>query len=154
MGDEKREKAMRREEKLAQTARRVGSVRAKEGKDRSEGSWVCSQCGGNHWSKDCPHSSGQWAKGMQMGMQIAMQALMMRGGMPGMPGGPGAPDMMALMAGGSRRRSSRSSSSGSGSSQRSSDGGDVAPPAGGDRYLQRSDGSGGGQRGRGNPPPG
>eukprot|EP00927_Polykrikos_kofoidii_P039731 TRINITY_DN3405_c0_g1_i2.p1 TRINITY_DN3405_c0_g1~~TRINITY_DN3405_c0_g1_i2.p1 ORF type:complete len:697 (+),score=134.81 TRINITY_DN3405_c0_g1_i2:219-2309(+) len=122
-------------------ARRGKKSSADGEKQDKDGTWVCSKCGGDHRSKDCPHSAGLWGIGLRMGMQMGMQAMgmqamagMMRtpGPMPGMPPFQGMPPMMGAPGmmpppwlGGNafwRRSRNRSSSSGSysGSSRGSS----------------------------------
>jgi len=123
------------------------------GSKRGSGTWVCSTCGGDHRTKECPHAVGV---GMQIGMQMGMQALGMQMGMgplgpmpmppghvppmvppmvPGLMGlPPGMPPMLPGFMGmhGAGRSSSRSSEYTSSSEESGS-----------------SDVGGGGPRGRG-----
>jgi len=101
--DEKRREAnslaLVKPDRQVEKRRRGGDVDEKKG-----GVWVCSTCGGDHRTKDCPHSMGLWGIGLQMGMQMGMQGMGSPGmpgmppGMPGMPGmPPGMPGMMGMM---------------------------------------------------------
>lgn len=42
------------------------------------GLWVCTQCGGDHRGKDCPHSRFMWGAALHMGVQMGMQAIGMQ----------------------------------------------------------------------------
>jgi len=98
----------RRGRDMATKDSRAGDRNGERGRRRSDGrggkssAWVCATCGGDHRTKDCPHTSGVVGVGMQIGMQMGMQALGMRGmQMPAMPpimGGPAGPlvPMMGL----------------------------------------------------------
>lgn len=86
------------------------------------GLWVCGTCGGDHRTKECPHTSSILGVGMHIGMQMGMQALGMQNmqmgmhmmGAPVLPMMPvgGAPNMLPG-ARGLRHSSSESSLSSS-----------------------------------------
>lgn len=61
------------------------------------GLWVCTTCGGDHRTKECPHVNGLLGAGMQIGMQMGMQAMGMQGLQMGMQMAI-APPMMPMMA--------------------------------------------------------
>lgn len=95
------------------------------------GAWVCSTCGGDHRTKECPHATGLLGMGMHIGMQMGMQAMGMQSlhmgmgvlgppMMPPMMPMPGMPGLPALGPG-MLPPCSSDSSSGSSSSARSSD---------------------------------
>lgn len=133
-----------REQELA----RVGRQGAKDGGRRGGGAaWVCATCGGDHRTRECPHSTGLLGMGMQLGMQMGMQAMGMplpmgMQGMPPMmghyggmmPGMPGMPRMLGLPGfpgcDESSDDSSGSSSSSSAGSAAGSRADSPAPPGG------------------------
>jgi len=64
----------------------------------SSGLWVCGTCGGDHRTKECPHAKAFLGMGMQIGMQMGMQAMGMQNLHMGMPmGGVIGPPMMPMM---------------------------------------------------------
>jgi len=92
--------------------------------EANSGSWVCSTCGGDHKSKECPHVNGPMGVGMQIGMQMGMQAMGMQALQMGMQMGavmgpplvpmlpmPGLPGMFPSSCPRSSSESSGSSSS-------------------------------------------
>ncbi|CAJ1404201.1 unnamed protein product [Effrenium voratum] len=64
---EKKEKAKPR--RFRETARELN--RPKSGPAR----WVCATCGGDHRTKECPHATGILGVGVQLGMQMGLQAM-------------------------------------------------------------------------------
>jgi len=124
--EERKEAAKDREDGEATTRSKVVD------KGAGSGSWVCSTCGGDHRTKECPHATGLLGMGMHIGMQMGMQAMgmqslhmgmgvmgppMMPPMMP-MPGIPGMPPLgPGMLPPGSSDSSCSSSSSGSAQSR-------------------------------------
>ncbi|CAE7559643.1 Fs(2)Ket [Symbiodinium sp. KB8] len=54
--------------RFRETARELN--RPKSGPAR----WVCATCGGDHRTKECPHATGILGVGVQLGMQMGLQA--------------------------------------------------------------------------------
>lgn len=55
--------------RFRETARELN--RPKSGPAR----WVCATCGGDHRTKECPHATGILGVGVQLGMQMGLQAM-------------------------------------------------------------------------------
>jgi len=90
--EERREAAKEREEA------EVRRSKPDKGIGAGSGAWVCSTCGGDHRTKECPHATGLLGMGMHIGMQMGMQAMGMQSlhmGM-GVMGPPMMPPMVPM----------------------------------------------------------